>query len=46
MKKFIALGAALVVLLFSFVANAEVAVVENDGVQVCEDLKPDPVPYN
>lgn len=46
MKKFIALGAALMVLLFSFVANAEVVVAENEGIQVCEDLKPDPVPYN
>lgn len=46
MKKFIALGAALMVLLFGFVANANVVAVENEGVQVCEDLKPDPVPYN
>jgi len=40
MKKFIALGAALMVLLFSFSANVAVAQVENDGIQVCEDLKP------
>ena len=46
MKKFIALGAALMVLLFSFVANAEVAVAENEGIQVCSDLEPDPYPYD
>lgn len=38
MKKFIALGAALVVLLFGFTASAEVAAVENNGIQVCSDL--------
>ena len=39
MKKFIALGVALLVLLFSFVPAANVADV--DGVQVCEDIEPD-----
>lgn len=38
MKKFIALTAALMVLLFGFTASNEVAVVENGGVQVCSDL--------
>ena len=46
MKKFIALGAALIVLLFGFVASAEYAEVDNGGVMVCEDLKPDPYPYD
>ena len=46
MKKFIALGVALMVLLFGFAASAEVATVENSGVQVCSDLKPDPYPYD
>lgn len=40
MKRFIALGAALFVLLFSFAANVTVERAENDGIQVCEDLKP------
>jgi len=38
MKKFIALGAALIVLLFSFTSSAEVAEIENGGVMVCADL--------
>lgn len=38
MKKFIALGAALIVLLLGFVASDEVVMVENSGVQVCDDL--------
>ena len=38
MKKFVALGVALLVLLFSFIPTAEVA--ENEGICVCEDLKP------
>lgn len=45
MKKFIALGAALMVLLFGFAANATVAVAEND-ITVCSDIKPQPEPYN
>lgn len=40
MKKFIALGAALMVLLFSFAANANVTMAKNEGIQVCEDLMP------
>lgn len=40
MKRFIALGAALFVLLFSFAANVTVELAENDGIQVCEDLRP------
>lgn len=46
MKKFIALGAALMMLLAGFAASADVTVVENGGVQVCEDLEPDPFPYD
>ena len=46
MKRFIALGAALFVLLFSFAANVTVERAENDGIQVCSDLKPDPNPYD
>jgi len=46
MKKLFALGAALLVLLFSFSVSVETAVVENSGVQVCSDLPLDPVPYN
>ena len=45
MKKFIALGVALVVLLFSFIPSATVADV-NQGISVCEDLKPKPNPDN
>lgn len=44
MKKFIALGIALMVLLFSFVPATNVT--ENEGIQVCEDIEPDPIPYN
>ena len=44
MKKFIALGVALTVLLFSFLPTATAADVKN-GVSVCEDLKPKPDPY-
>ena len=43
MKKFIALAAALMVLLSGFAASAEVAVVEHGGYQVCDDL---PLPDN
>lgn len=43
MKKFIALAAALMVLLSGFAASAEVAVVEQGGYQVCSDL---PLPDN
>ena len=44
MKKFIALGVALTVLLFSFLPTATVADVKN-GVSVCEDLEANPDPY-
>lgn len=44
MKKFIALGVALLVLLLNFVPTTNVA--ENEGIQVCEDIEPDPIPYN
>lgn len=40
MKKFIALGVALVTLLFSFIPAANAGDV-NVGVQVCEDIRPD-----
>lgn len=40
MKKFVALGAALLVLLFSCLPTVE-AVNENAGIQVCDDLEPD-----
>jgi len=46
MKRFIALGAALFVLLFSFAANVTVEQAENNEIQVCSDLKPDPNPYD
>ena len=47
MKKFIALGAALIVLLFGFVASAEYAEVDNGGVMVArEDLPLAPFPYD
>lgn len=45
MKKFIALGVALVVVLFSFLPTATVAK-ENYGVSVCEDLEPNPNPHD
>lgn len=43
MKKFIALGAALAVLLFNFIPTVSVAEV-NQGVMVCEDIRPNPNP--
>ena len=46
MKKFIALAAALMVLLSGFTTSTESTVVENDGIQVCEDLPLDPFPYS
>lgn len=46
MKKFIALGAALMMLLAGFAASADVTVVENGGVQVCSDLPLPPYPYD
>ena len=46
MKRFIALGAALFVLLFSFAANVTVELAENDGIQVCEDIKPNKNPHD
>lgn len=45
MKKFVALGAALLVLLFSCLPTVE-AVNENAGIQVCDDLEPDLDMYN
>jgi len=45
MKKFIAIGAALLVLLFSFMPSFSTANA-NEGIQVCEDLEPKPYPYN
>ena len=45
MKKFIALGIALMVLLFSFIPSAEAAG-PNAGVQVCSDIKPPKEPYD
>lgn len=44
MKKFIALGVALVVMLFSFLPATTVAEV-NNGVSVCEDIKPNANPH-
>jgi len=46
MKKFIALAAALMVLLSGFTAYDEIAVVEDGGVQVCSDLPLRPYPYD
>lgn len=45
MKKFIALGIALMVLLFSFIPCAE-ATDSNAGIQVCSDIKPPKDPYD
>ena len=45
MKKFIALGVALAVLLFSFVPAVDVAT-EMNGVSVCSDIEPNPHPHN
>lgn len=45
MKKFIALGIALMVLLFSFIPSVEV-VDANEGIQVCSNLKPQKEPYD
>lgn len=45
MKKFIALGIALMVLLFSFIPSAEVADA-NTGIQMCSDIKPPKEPYD
>lgn len=44
MKKFVALGVALVVMLFSFLPAATVAE-GNYGVSVCEDIDPKPNPH-
>lgn len=46
MKKFIALGAALMVLLFSFAANANVTMAKNEGIQVCSDLDLPDYPFD
>ena len=45
MKKIIALGIAVVMLLFGFVATAEINVAET-GITVCEDLEPKPNPHD
>lgn len=45
MKKFIALGVALVTLLLSFVPAVSVAEVQN-GVCVCSDIEPHQEPYD
>ena len=44
MKKFIALGVALAVLLFSFMPAVGTAT-EMSGVSVCEDIKPNANPH-
>lgn len=46
MKRLVALGAALMVLLFGFAANVEVSPVENGGIQVCEDIMPPGNPFD
>ena len=45
MKKFIALGVALVALFLSF-APAMVSAEVEESVKVCEDISPDPDPYD
>jgi len=45
MKKFIAIGAALLVLLFSFMPSFSTANA-NEGIQVCCDIEPQAYPYN
>ncbi|MBQ8040991.1 MAG: hypothetical protein IJ274_14195 [Lachnospiraceae bacterium] len=45
MKKFIAIGAALLVLLFNFMPSFSTANA-NEGIQVCEDLEPMPYVYD
>ena len=45
MKKIVALGIAVVMLLFGFVATAEINVAET-GITVCDDIKPKPYPNN
>lgn len=45
MKKFIAIGAALLVLLFNFMPSFSTANA-NEGIQVCSDLRPQRYPYN
>lgn len=46
MKKLFALGAALLVLLFSFSASFETVVVKHVGIQVCSDLPLAPLPFD
>ena len=46
MKKFIALGAALIVLLFGVAASAEVTVAENSGVRMRSDIPLPIYPYD
>ena len=46
MKKLIALSVAVVMLLFGFAAVAEVGVKGDECVKVCEDIKPQPEPYD
>ena len=45
MKRFVALGIALAVLLFHFIPAVTTADT-NVGVSVCEDLEPNPDPYD
>ena len=45
MKKFIAIGAALLVLLFSFIPSFRTANA-NEGIQVCCDIRPQRYPYD
>lgn len=45
MKRFIVLGTALMLLLFGFAANVEVAQVAN-GILLCDDLEPQINPYD
>ena len=45
MKKLIVLGAAVLMLLLGFVASVNVEGKEQ-GVKVCEDLKPKPYPHD
>lgn len=45
MKRFIALGLALMVLLFSFIPSVDVANL-NEGIRVCSNLEPQIEPYD
>lgn len=45
MKKLIALSIAVVMLLLGFATAVEVNVME-EGISVCDDIKPQPEPYD